>query len=314
MEDTTPTEKSIDPRLPEPFRALLAGWEHSLPPMAGGSPEGEGDGGDQGDGGSAPAPEGGDGEGAAEGTGAGDAGGSGEGTSDGDQGFTAPFDINEVPEGVREHVERYAKQLQGEFTRKTQALPPKKVLDLVGRLQGDHALDALNELAAELGYEPTDGGGEGEGDEGAAGEEPESTGNEALDEARAEIRQLRERLDSRDTAEATEARREHILDGLDDYANELGVEDLPEQVTRQIMVNALGMPEKDGKPDMEGAIQAWKDAEQAAIEAYVASKDVDPLDTSGSSGVGKHDLTTPEGRLKAANAVAERTHASHQAN
>src|SRR4051794_27161687 len=39
-----------------------------------------------------------------------------------DQAFDAPFNLADVPEGVREHVERYNKQLQGAFTQKTTAL------------------------------------------------------------------------------------------------------------------------------------------------------------------------------------------------
>ena len=57
---------------------------------------------------------------------------------------------------------------------------------------------------------------------------------------------------------------------------------------------------------MGGAIEAFEAVKAAQIEAYLQSKKVTPLDTSGSSGTSRIDLTSDKSRVQAAMAVAER--------
>src|SRR5262245_17138397 len=77
------------------------------------------------------------------------------GTSDA---FETPFNLNDVPEEVREYVDRYNKQLQGAYTRKTQELAEqRKALEpnnaLLSRLQSDDETtrDAAVREALKLG-------------------------------------------------------------------------------------------------------------------------------------------------------------------
>jgi hypothetical protein len=162
-------------------------------------------------------------------------------------------------------------------------------------------LDAINELAERYGFIP-----DGDGDEPVE-LTPEQ---EALREQQEAIAELKRAEEAR-TSEAQQARvRDHVFSAIDDYAEAQGLEadeELPEPITRAILAATLSVPQgQDGMPDVAAGIQLWRDAEQAAIERYVASKSGGTPDLGGSSGVEDIDTTTREGRLKAANAVAAR--------
>lgn len=239
----------------------------------------------------------------------GDAGTSGEpGVA---QEFETPFNINEVPEDVRSHVEKYANQLKSAYSKKTAELAEQRIdsdtqsqLELLARLKGEDGLDALNELADALGYEPAESEGE---------PEPEA---EATDDEQSELEQLREKIakiEEADQARSNEAAEQQVqdavLDGIEEYADERGLDELPEPVVKALMLTGLSVPYKDGLPDMSRAVEVYQEAQQAELKLYldaVKAKSESGVDTSGSSGVEKVDLSDRRTRLDAANRVAAR--------
>jgi len=230
----------------------------------------------------------------------------------------APFDINEVPQEVREHVEKYNRQLQGEFTRKTQELaesrkgePVDVASELLSELEEDARLEALNALADRLGFEPADEGEDAEEPESEATDTPEIEGippeaAELIKSLQTKVDELESGFKGEQEQKTQAAIRDHIVDGLDAYAAKLDVEQLPQPFVRQIMVLALNGPRKDGMPDMDKAISAWEEAEQEVIDFHKASKQVDEPDLTGSSGVADFEYADRAQRLARAEAVASR--------
>ena len=240
--------------------------------------------------------------------------GTSAGDSEGGEGFETPFNINEVPEAVREHVERYANQLKSAYSRKTAELAESNRVDdgtrerlsLLERLEGEDGLDALNELAEALGYEEA-----GEIEEGEEPSEGELDPREkALEELRAEIAELKGAEQSRQSAQQSEAIQDRVLAGIDDYASERGVEELPEDVVKALMLTALSVPYgDDGLPDMGTAVEVYQAAQQAELGLYLESvkaRSGDAPELSGSSGVEKPDFTDRRTRLDHANRLAAR--------
>ncbi len=227
--------------------------------------------------------------------------------------FEAPFKLEDVPEEYRGDVERYVKQTQAAFTRKTMELAEirskfdgvdEELIPYLKRLNDDDAEDAINELADKFGLVPADV-------EAAIEQAPEPS-----DELATRV----EQLEAKDAKEAEAAQadkiRQHVFEGIDLYAKEIGVDEIPEPVAKQLIANSLALPARsDGMPDIGAAVENWKQAEAAvrdqAVQAYLASKEGDSPDLSGSSGVQQFDTSTDKGRLEKANAIAERALAQH---
>jgi hypothetical protein len=220
------------------------------------------------------------------------------------------IDLETVPEPVREQVSDYQKQIQADYTRKRQAEAERlrtveseaaEARALMDRLNDEsQALDVINELAERYGLVPND----------EIDHEDLTPEQETLREQQEAIAELRKAEEARQSEAQQHQIRDHVFSAIDDYAESLGLsadEDLPEPITRAILAATLAAPQgQDGLPDVAAGIQTWRDAEQAAIERYVASKSAGSPDLSGSSGVEDIDTSTREGRLRAANAVAAR--------
>jgi hypothetical protein len=250
------------------------------------------------------------------------------GTSSEEPEGLAPFRLEDVPEEYREHVERYNKQTQGAFTRKTQELASQReqisdLIELRAALQSDDEArqdEAVASFLSSHGYEF----------ETPAGEQPAATPSGEpeelgfVDEEPASVRELRERLDARDRkeqeAEQAEVQSEqlraqvsHAEASITSLETRLERK-LPDSSKSAIVAHAAALPRlEDGMPNMDAAIELWEADTAAAVQAYLQSKDAPPApDLSGSSGTPQQERPkTRAERLALADQVAERTYAAH---
>lgn len=223
---------------------------------------------------------------------------------------------------IRAQVELYAKQLQGDYTRKTQELAAQRreaqqAIDLMTRLQDEESRDqAFGELLESLGMEladdepdtPDTGTGLQEG-----GDDP-TTRRLAELEARLAAREAAEQQAAEAQARAQREGQvlEHVDQALDGYAEQQGVEELDPRQRRAILAfAAASAPDEHGMPDMQGAIAEYEAMVAGAVQHYLASKQVATPDASGSSGQPNVDLRDEKSRLAMANAIAERALARH---
>lgn len=226
----------------------------------------------------------------------------------------------EDPE-VRAQVELYTKQVQGDYTRKTQSLAQQRKeleasLATIDKLKDeDTRIEALQALADEYGLEL-----ELESD---AEDEQDDPGDPTLD---AQIEALQARLDARDTAEAEaqlQAEQElyktqvitHVDQALATLAKARGLKDesaLPARMRRRVIQNAAALPAgEDGMPDMATAITEYEAEEAEAVQAYLKSKQGVTADLSGSSGQSAFDPSNERERLNAMNRIAAAAIARH---
>lgn len=214
----------------------------------------------------------------------------------------APFRLEDVPQEYREHVERYGKQLQGAFTRKTQQLAEqRKELEaaaaLYERLHSDDTrAEAIRELLEANGYEIEESG--------------DDSGNATVTD-QSELERRVAQIESRHTAdqEAEYVRQveDHIESGLEKLAESLGVDELPQAAREHVLAVARTLEPIDGLwPDMDGAIASYEAWRAAEIQAYVNSKKAPVVDTSGTDGHPQVNLRDPKERLKAMEAIVGR--------
>lgn len=241
------------------------------------------------------------------------------GTSEQQYDVLSTFSLEDVPEEHRPHVELYVKQVQGDYTRKTQQLAEdrkavKDFQELVGRLESEDTRDeAMAEFARKYGYEF--------GDEPPGTHEEDEEFDENFRDPR--VDKLVQRFDEQEQArrdaeqaEAQAAQDAEILGAvdtaLDAYAQKQGVKELRPGTRQSIIAIAAAIPRlDDGLPDMEGAITAYEAEVAAEVKAYIDSKRATVPDASGSSGALTFDPRDEKERLKAMNAIAERALARH---
>lgn len=233
-----------------------------------------------------------------------------------EQVLDAPFNLEDVDETYRSDVERYAKQLQGAYTRKTQTLADQKrevqaLEELKGNLYSDdpeRREEALGKLLGDLGYE-------------FAGQDNEEVAVD--DDIYVDpVDELRSRLDARDAADASaqadaqsaaEVQRQ-VAFAESALAKLEETETLSETAKTAIVTYAGSLPRTDdGLPNMEGAIKLWESDRAEAVEGYLRTKrDAEPApDVSGQTGTTQINLSDRASRLKAAEAAAERAISSH---
>ncbi len=255
------------------------------------------------------------------------------GTSEQDEqveGVLESFKLEDVPEELREHVGRYVKQVQGDFTRKTQTLAQQRkeveaeqaeaetALALYRNLESEDTRDdAIRELVEGYGYSyaAAEAAADAAGDE-----EPQAEGqmhDPRLDQFLAEHEADREAQAAADELAGQEAHREAVMDHVDEsldlFAESEGVDELKPAQRRQIIALAAGMDrDQDGLPDMAGAITEYEALRAADVEAYLASKRSAVPDVSGSSGTPTFDPRDEKQRLAAANRTAEAAMARHR--
>jgi chromosome segregation ATPase len=228
----------------------------------------------------------------------------------------APFRLDDVDESYRSDVERYAKQLQGAYTRKTQELAEQRreLEDLQQLREKLYSEDteqreqALQGLLDELGYEL---------------DKDDDTTDTLNDEYVDPVEELRQRLDAREQAEAqaaaeakelaaVEAQVNAAQEALAAYEQDSG--ELSETAKTAIVTYAGSLPRtSDGLPDMESAIKLWESDRAEAVENYLNSKrNVEAApDLNGSTGTEQVNLSDRATRLRMAEAAAERAAAQH---
>ena len=226
----------------------------------------------------------------------------------------APFSLEDVDESYRSDVERYAKQLQGAYTRKTQSLADERAeLKQLKTLQGELYSDdpekrdaALSTLLDDLGYE-IDGN-----------EAPEGDYEEYVDP----VDELKARIDRMETEKVTQQAEQQELDAVEaqvTFAEQslTAYEQktpLTETARLAIVTYAGSLPrQENGLPDMESAIALWESDRAEAVEGYLKTKrNAEPApDLSGSTGTDQVNLSSRANRLQAAEAAAERAIAKH---
>lgn len=231
------------------------------------------------------------------------------GTAEPSEDTFTTFRLEDVPEEQREYVEKAYKQLQGDYTRKTQSLAEERrqaeqAQALVTALQSeDHRQAALNyiaelsggeqELLKALGYETDD---------------PTAV-EEAIEdlELTPEQKQLKELQDFRARMEAKEeqdrlareqAEQEAQLDRIDGYVTsqiqaltEEHGEISPEE-EQLIVGHALANlpPDQDGMPQIRQAFDAFAKATQARDQRWAKSKETTHVASGGKAATQVPDL------------------------
>jgi hypothetical protein len=250
------------------------------------------------------------------------------GTQD-EPGVLESFRLEDIEDpDMRGHVERYVKQVQGDYTRKTQEVArarheAQQAIALAEQLQNPETrLQALDALGLEIVSDD---------DEITDGAPPaDLEGLDPSDPVHAELLAMRQ---WREQQEATAQQREqaaaqaqqeaqvlaHVDDALDTYAESIGkAEDgLPDHTRRRIIAMAATAPRQpNGLPDMDVAVAEYEAIRAEAVQDHLAklrggdAPTVTP-DLSGSSGQPQFTLRDDKDRLAAMNAVAERALARH---
>ena len=222
-----------------------------------------------------------------------------------DQAFEAPFRLEDVDESYRADVERYVKQVQGAYTRKTQELAQqrdalKPYQTLQERLESDDEAirdAAVEEVLKNAGWENTSTPAE-EAAAAAADETTPAATTSADPELAARLEAIEQRDQEREQQEYLATFTSKVDTGLDAYYRELGLDKIEDQTQReaaqtrerQAVIAHLGtlQPLEGEMPDIEGAVSLRK-ADVAAIEQatqakYRASKDVPDTLAGGTSG------------------------------
>lgn len=202
--------------------------------------------------------------------------------------FEAPFNINDIEDDtVRGEVERYVKQTQGAFTKKTQGLASQRAeyeqakadAEVWRALQADPALrqQLLNTLAAEAGYQL-----------------PEDD-TDPVDQLSARQDALEAQLAARAQQDQQQERIAQIGAQADQELGALG--DLTDEERELIIGQAASMPARaDGFLDIESAHNAVQAAIGAAQKRYRASKKAPHVSRSGVAGQKKVDLSDTDAR------------------
>lgn len=219
----------------------------------------------------------------------------------------AGFTLADVDEAYRPDVERYVKQAQGAFTRKTQELARERAeardaLEFQARLSDEQTREEalrelLNRYDLELEFE----------DEG--GEEPGQDNGAAPSEFDRRLAAVEQRERQRETDGYAQRVQSRLGADLAAWAQERGMTEAPEQVVNHVLANLQSMaPLDDGMPDTRSALELYEADEARIIDAYVKSKRQNPrMDTSGTSQTTGHvDLSDRAARLKKAAEIAGR--------
>lgn len=227
-----------------------------------------------------------------------------------EQGFDTPFNLADVDESYREHVERYNKQLQAAYTRKTQELASQRAevehLTRFADAINDETTreQALRVFLDQLGYE-LDADDEAELAQGE---------DENYDEYLARIEQLEQQLAAQQQAVAAQEEESWnaevsswVEQTLEWHAGTQGLEALPDMDRNAILTLVSTLPpDEDGMPDVHGAIVQHEANKAAVIQGYLDTKRTPAVDLSGSTGASQMNLTDDKSRLAAMNQIASR--------
>ncbi len=222
----------------------------------------------------------------------------------------AGFKLADVDEAYRPDVERYVKQAQGAFTRKTQELASQRAeareaLEFQARLADEgtreEALrELLNRYDLELEFEEP------------AAPEPDPAvngGAETQSELEQRVAAFEQREHQREVDGYARAVQTRLAADLGQWAEARGLAEAPEHVVNQVLSNLQSIaPLDDGMPDTQAALELYEAEEARIIDHYLKSKRQAPrMDTSGTSQTTSHvDLSDRAARLKKAAEIAGR--------
>jgi hypothetical protein len=242
------------------------------------------------------------------------------------------FKLEDIEDpAVREHVERYVKQVQGDYTRKTTTLAEQRraveaeaaqvaeMAETFKQLENEDTRDAAIEtLIGKYGYTLE----EAEAEADAAETEAETPGtaefrDPRVDELLAQQEAAKQAQAEAEAAAEREAHNDRIMDhvdtGLEAFAEKLGVDELRPGQRRQIIAIAASLPRLEGDlPNMEAAIAEYEAEVAADQAAYLASKRGTTPVVAGQSGSPSFDPRDPKQRLAQANRVAEARLSQHR--
>lgn len=213
--------------------------------------------------------------------------------------FEAPFNIHDVPEEVRPHVERYQRQLQGAYTKKTQSLAEQRAqfdqaqqaAQYMAALHSDPDVQRqeFQRLAQSLGYEI---------------EEPEEAYVDPTDHLNQRLSAVEQTFEQAQAAQQEQQYLASLAQDADQRLGQMGIDD--PQAREWIKRTAAAGYEltDDGTLDVDAAYAEFRAMEEHLVKEYVKSKR-SPQAPGGVQGQVKPDLSTPEGRVRHAASVVE---------
>ena len=220
----------------------------------------------------------------------------------------AGFRLADVDEAYRPDVERYVKQAQGAFTRKTQELASQRAeareaVEFQARLEDEGTREAalrelLNRYDLDIEFEDEE-----------EYEQPEASANGQQVEYDRRIMALEERDRQREADGYAQRVQARLSADLAQWAEARGLHEAPEHVLNQVLSNLQNMaPLDDGMPNTQAALELYEAEEARVIDAYLKTKRSNrSLDTSGTSQTTEHvDLADRSARLKKAQEIAGR--------
>lgn len=205
----------------------------------------------------------------------------------------APFNINDIAdENVRAEVERYNRQIQADYTRKTQSLADERryveqtrqEAEAWRALQSDPAMQAqvLQQLAEQQGYALPD-------------PEEEDVYADPTEQLAARLDAIEQQMANQTQAATQDAQVQHIAGRAETDIAQLG--QFTEAEVAAIVNTAASMPARDdGYLDVEGANQALEAAFTARQERYKQTKRAQAAPRAGVAGQKQVDLSDPEAR------------------
>lgn len=226
-----------------------------------------------------------------------------------EDGIEIPFNINDVPEDYRSHVEAYVKQTQGAFTKKTQGLAEQRKqyeaaqadAAFLQSLRSDPEVQqaVLRELAEAHGYDMDDVEDEFEDDQDGATEG--ANHDPRLDELLAERDAEKQSAEWESFVSGVESHCETELAAL---ASEEG-RDLSDSEKDMIVSYALSLPmDGQNRPPVKEAFAALRKLEAEWQTRWIESKR-SPQVNSGTQGSEQFDALDKQSRLDRMAAIVE---------
>jgi ribosomal protein L12E/L44/L45/RPP1/RPP2 len=214
-----------------------------------------------------------------------------EGTSGNEQ-PQGPFNLNDIPEDIRSHVEPYAKQLQGDYTRKTQELADQRrqyeqVQQHLQALYQDP--EAQQQFLQQLGYEV-------EGEDGIDQEPDQEFRDPRFDQF----------LEQQHAQQEAEQFASNVQSAVKQAAP-----DATEEAAALMETYTSALAMTNGQFDANQAKQLVDSLKKQAVEEYLASKRAPMAPGTGPAASQQYDRKDPEARARRMAEIAA-AHAAQQ--
>ena len=209
--------------------------------------------------------------------------------------FTEQFDVEKLPPEIRSQYD----SMRADYTKKTQTVAEQRKqhdedLRFLESLRSDPdvQLQALKELAQQHGYELDD--------------EPEQPQEEDQDQPLYDPR-VDELLAERDQQhqEAELDQLEKQIDGEIDAVGKQDGRDFTKAEKELLFSYTLALPPDGEGPDVKGAYELLKEAENDAVKRYVESKRAPQAPSSGQAGSPDIDLSDTDARRERMAAIMQ---------